>query len=299
MQTEVYHEKVANEIIAAIEAGTAPWMKPWAPGESCRPRNAATGHHYRGINPIVLMSRGYGDPRWIGFGQAKTKGASVRKGEKGTPILKVLGGRPLTDKEGAPVLDDAGEQKHGRPLVKVLYVWHVSQVDGLELPALGEAKPHTWEAIAAAEAAIAGSGVPVVHDRGDRACYDPAGDRIRLPERDQFPDAMGYYHTALHELGHATGHTSRLSRHDADSWGRHGSPKYAREELIAEITAMMTGADLGTGSTPQHGAAYVENWLTVLRNDPKEIVTAAAAAQKASTWIVEHAAAPQGEQIAA
>ena len=293
MQIEAYHEKVASALIAAIEAGTAPWMKPWVPGENCRPRNAVTGHHYQGINPIMLMAAGYGDPRWIGFAQAKNKGASVRKGQKGTPILRVLPPRTKTDKDGAPLLDADGNERTGPPMVKVLHVWHVSQVDGLELPSLGETTPNTWEAIERAEAAIAGSGVPVDHDRGDRACYSPDADRIRLPERDQFSEALGYYHTALHELGHATGHTSRLSRHDASTWGAFGTQKYAREELVAEITAVMAGAELGTGSTPQHGAAYVENWLLLLKNDPKEVVKAAAAAQKAANWIVAHTAARQ------
>ena len=293
MQIEAYHEKVASALIDAIEAGTAPWMKPWVPGETCRPRNAGTGHHYQGINPIMLMAAGYGDPRWIGFAQAKGKGGSVRKGQKGTPILRVLPPRTKTDKDGAPLLDADGNERTGPPTVKVLHVWHVSQVDGLDLPSLGETTPSTWEACELAEAAMAGSGVPVDHDRGDRASYSPDADRIRLPERDQFPDALGYYHTALHELGHATGHRSRLSRHDASTWAAFGTQKYAREELVAEITAVMAGAELGTGSTPQHGAAYVENWLHLLKDDPKEIVRAAAAAQKAATWIVEHASARQ------
>ena len=290
MKTDAYHERIAAELTKAIEAGTAPWMKPWAPGESSRPMNAVTGHKYQGINPIMLMSAGYGDPRWIGFAQAKAKKASVRKGEKGTPILRVIPPATMKDRDGRPLLDDDGNERTGPPRVKVLYVWHVSQVDGLELPALGETKPHEWEAIASAEAALSGSGVAIDHDRGDRACYNPGSDRIRLPERDQFPEALGYYHTALHELGHATGHTSRLSRHDKSEWSAFGTQRYAREELVAEITAMMAGAELGTGSTPQHGAAYVANWLTALKNDTKEIVKAAAAAQKAANWIIEHAA---------
>ena len=292
MQIEAYHEKVADALIAAVEAGTAPWMKPWAPGESCRPMNFVTGRHYQGINPIMLMARGYGDPRWIGFAQAKGKGASVRKGQKGTPILRVLPPRTLTDKAGLPMLDDDGNERTGRPMVKVLHVWHVSQVDGLELPALGQpTTDNTWEACELAEAAMTGAGVPVDHIRGDRACYSPDDDRIRLPERDQFPEALGYYHTALHELGHATGHSSRLSRHGTGTWAAFGNQRYAREELVAEITAMMAGAELGTGSTPQHGAAYVANWLQALKNDTKEIIKAAAAAQKAATWIVAHTAA--------
>ena len=299
MKTEAYHEKIAAELTAAIEAGTAPWMKPWAPGESSRPMNAVTGHHYRGINPLMLMARGYGDPRWIGFAQAKGKGASVRKGEKGTPILRVLPPRTKTDADGAPLLDADGNERTGPPMIKVLHVWHVSQVDGLELPSLGQETVNTWEACELAEAALTGSGVPIDHDRGDRACYNPNADRIRLPERDQFPEALGYYHTALHELGHATGHTSRLSRHDAATWGAFGTQKYAREELVAEIASMMAGAQLGTGSTPQHGAAYVANWLTALKDDAKEIVRAASAAQKAADWIVEHVSDSQATAAAA
>ena len=288
MKTDQYHERIADELIKAMVAGTAPWMKPWAPGETPNPRNAITGHSYRGINPLMLMAQGYGDPRWIGFGQAKKKGAAVRKGEKGTPILRVIGGGPLTDKDGAPVLDDDGNERQGRPRVKVLWVWHVSQVDGLELPSIGPAKRHDWEACERAELALKSSGVPIQHVNGDRACYTPAVDRITLPEREQFTDALGYYHTALHELGHATGHGSRLGRPGiVDGGGQHfGSQRYAREELIAEITAVMTGGQLGTGSTPQHGAAYVEGWIKVLKEDTAEIVRAAAAAQRAADWIV-------------
>ena len=291
MKTEQYHEKIAASLIEAMENGTAPWMKPWAPGTTPSPHNALTGHHYSGINPLMLMAQGYGDPRWIGFAQAKKKGGSVRKGERGTPILRVLGARPLTDKDGAPVLDDDGNQRHGRPLVKVLHVWHVSQVDGIDFPELE--KPQTaneWEATESAERALKAAAVPVRHVRGDRACYSPSKDEITLPERDQFPDAIGFYHTALHELAHATGHGSRLDRPGLTPGISFGSPKYAREELVAEIAALMSGEKLGTGSTPQHGAAYVKSWIKALKDDPSEITKAAAAAQRAANWIVERTA---------
>ena len=290
MKTDDYHEKIAAQLTEAITAGTAPWMRPWAPGDTPSPRNAISDHHYRGINPLMLMSRGYGDPRWIGFAQAKSKGGSVRKGERGTPILRVLPPRTLTDKAGLPVLDDDGNERTGRAFVKVLHVWNVDQVDGVEFPALAPAVVHEWDACERAESALQGSGVPISHG-GGRACYVPTEDRITLPGRSQFPTALGYYQTALHELGHATGHTSRLDRDGISNHGSgFGSAKYAREELIAEIASLMSGAQLGTGSTPQHGAAYVENWLKALKDDPKEIVRAAAAAQKAADWIVAHAA---------
>ena len=289
MTTEEYHERIANQLIAQIEAGTAPWMKPWAPGVTPFPRNVVTGRSYSGINPMVLMAQGYGDPRWIGFAQAKTKGGSVRKGEKGTPILRVIPPATLTDRDGRPLLDDDGNERTGRPRVKVLWVWNVGQVDGIDFPSIGKpAAGHDWQASERAEAALSGSGVTINHIRGDRACYSPDLDCIRMPERDQFSAALGYYHTALHELGHATGHGSRLDRPKSAGFG---SPSYAREELVAEIAALMTGEKLGTGSTPQHSAAYVESWVKALHDDHAEITRAAAAAQRAADWIISHTAA--------
>ena len=299
MQTDAYQERIANALIAAIEDGTAPFMKPWKPGELSSPFNAVTGHHYRGINPIVLMSSGFGDPRWLGFGQAKRKGGAVRKGEKGTPILRVIPGAPVTDKNGNTKTDADGNEICRRPGVKVLHVFHVSQVDGIDFPTLTKPEAgHDWDACERAEQAISGSGVPVQHVRGDRAFYRPQDDRVTLPERDQFADALGYYHTALHEIGHATGHASRLDRPGVSAMTGFGTASYAREELIAEITALMAGEQLGTGSTPQHGAAYVGSWIKALKDDPAEIIRAATAAQKAADWIVEHATAT-AEEVAA
>ena len=281
-------QKIADVLIQAIEAGTAPWMRPWAPGETPSPRNAVSGHRYRGVNPLLLMAAGYTDPRWIGFGQAKAKGGSVRKGEKGTPILRMLPPLTLTDKAGEPMLDKDGNERISRPAVKLLHVFNVSQVDGVEFPALAAPKIHEWDVSAKAEAALKGSGVPLNHG-GDRACYSPSKDQIFIPGRSQFPTRLGYYHTALHELGHATGHHTRLGRDGIKESGNgFGSVQYAREELVAEITALMAGEQLGTGSTPQHGAAYVASWLKALKNDPKEINRAATAAQKAADWILEH-----------
>ena len=109
-----------------------------------------------------------------------------------------------------------------------------------------------------------------------------------LPEHDQFPTRNGYYQTALHECGHSTGHPDRMSRDtlkDGVEQG-FGSLEYAREELRAEISAMMTGERVGVGHDPQRAAAYVENWVRVLEEDPREIHRAAAEAQRMSDYLI-------------
>ena len=121
---------------------------------------------------------------------------------------------------------------------------------------------------------------------GDRAYYSLKNDRVVLPERSQFDSQPAYTHTALHELGHATGHPDRLNRPTLVSHGGFGTEAYAREELRAEIAAMMTGEQLGVGHEPRHGTAYVSSWIKALENDPREIRAAAVDAQRISDWLL-------------
>ena len=132
------------------------------------------------------------------------------------------------------------------------------------------------------------SGVPVRHVAGDRAFYNLNNDEIVLPERGQFPSANHYYQTALHELGHSTGHPERMNRATLTQGigDGFGSPAYAKEELRAEISAMMTGERVGVGHDPSRGAAYVEGWVAALEEDPREIRRAAADAQKISDFVL-------------
>ena len=128
--------------------------------------------------------------------------------------------------------------------------------EGLQLRSLATAGPE-WEGHERAEALIESSGIRLDHVAGDRAYYSLKDDRVVLSERSQFPSQDAYTHTALHELGHATGHPSRLNRPTLVDHGGFGSEKYAREELRVEIAAMMTGEQLGVGHEPRHGTAYV------------------------------------------
>ena len=292
-----YHKQFGDSVIRALEKGTAPWQKPWQPGERVLPHNFSTGRDYRGGNAVYLamqaLERGYTDPRWGGYRQIEQAGGHVRKGEKGTPIMYVEFDRrvQVRDERGQPVLDGEGRptytrEKRERPLVKVQHVFNVEQTEGLKLRLLDRAAP-AWEGHQRAEAVMRNSGVRIDHVAGDRAYYNQKDDRVVLPERSQFPSQDSYTHTALHELGHATGHEKRLNRPTLVNHGGFGSETYAREELRAEISAMMAGEKLGVGHEPRHGTAYVASWVKALENDPREIRAACVDAQRMSDWLVE------------
>ena len=292
-----YHTAFAGTIRAQIEAGVAPWQKPWKPGETHLPENARSGKSYRGGNALYLSvaqtAHGYGDNRWATYKQIQDMGGQVRNGEKGTPILfyKFDDARAHEDRpRDEPGQADGEAREHRRPpMVRAYTVFNVEQADGLTLERRGEAEPPPeWQTHQTAELVIRESGVDVSHVRGDRAYYTLHDDRVTLPERDQFATANGYYQTALHELGHATGHASRLNRETLQTGAAKGfgSPEYAREELRAEMSAMMTGERVGVGHDGSRGAAYVEGWLKALDDDPKELYRAAADAQQMTDYLV-------------
>jgi len=287
-----YVDQVAASLIEQLKAGTAPWLKPWYPGERFLPYNPTTGNAYRGMNAVWLMSRaesqGYSDVRWMTYRQAQAQDAQVRKGEKGTAIQfwKWQGREPVRDADGKPVLDENGEQvrqvvRYERPRVWSAVVFNAEQIDGLP-SAPDWSPPPEWERHQRAEAILTRSGATIRHVRGDRAWYRLDQDVITLPERAQFSSADGYYVTALHELGHWTGHPSRLNREMAHPFGSEG---YAREELRAEIASLMLGEQLGIGHDPGQHAAYVASWIRVLENDPREIFRAAADADRITQHI--------------
>lgn len=296
-----YAQEVAGRIIEQLKQGTAPWQKPWKPGELRLPYNAATGKEYRGMNSLWLHMQGYGDPRWMTYKQAEAAGAQVRKGSRGTRIIywKFHDEQPVKDDQGRPVLDEAGQPlkvrvELERPRVFTAVVFNAQQIDGL--PPL-EAKPvgPEPERHARAEAILANSGAKISHVEGDRAFYRPSTDSITLPARHQFNSADAYYATALHELGHWTGHESRLNRDLSHPFGSEG---YAREELRAEIASLMLGERLEIGHDPGQHAAYVASWIKVLEDDPREIFRAAADAEKINSYVLafEHELAKEQAQ---
>ncbi len=297
-RTEDYYKQFADDIIAQIERGTAPWQKHWKPGENRMPENFSTGARYQGGNALQLMvkrtGRAYNDNRWGTYKQIKEAGGQVRKGERGTTVLVYKPPRRAEGTEATPGAVAADKPKNPdaekttRPMWKRYTVFNVEQADGLALPERSAPTPE-WEALKNVENVIEANGVAIREVNGDRAYYNMAGDEIVLPERSQFKNGEGYYQTVLHEVGHSTGHPDRLNReslHQGIQDG-FGSEAYAREELRAEISAMMSSDRLGVAYEPQHATAYVKGWVAVLKDDPKEIYKAAAEASRISDYVCE------------
>ncbi len=302
-QKKPFHEMVAAKLIEQLKTGTAPWQKPWQPGEprSYVPVNASTGKRYRGINTIQLISEGRSDNRWMTYRQAENAGYQVRRGEKGTRIQywKFTEERVKLDEQGKPVLDAEGnpvkvEVKLERPRGFSATVFNAEQIDGI--PPM-ERKPVAWDPVERAESILQASSAEISHNGGNRAFYRPGTDSIHLPEKGQFPSADRYYATSLHELGHWTGHESRLARDLGHPFGSEG---YAKEELRAEIASMILGDELGIGHDPGQHAAYVASWIKVLQDDPLEVFRASAEAEKIQDFVLtlEHKQELAQEQTA-
>ena len=289
MNKKPFHEVVAERIIQQLKQGTAPWQRPWQAGEPNMfiPMNPVTGKRYKGINAIALMAKDYQDPRWMTYKQAEALNAQVRKGEKGSAIQywKFTEERIKKDEQGRIVLDADNkpvkiEIRLERPRVFYATVFNAEQMDGL--PAHIK-KEHAWNAIERAENILGASNANILHGENNRAFYRPSTDTIHLPEKSQFLSANNYYATALHELGHWSGHSSRMDRDLIHPFGSEG---YAKEELRAEITSMILGDELGIGHDPGQHASYIESWIKVLKDDPLELFRAAAEAEKMQQFII-------------
>ena len=291
MAKKPFSETVAEKLIEQLEQGTAPWQKPWLPGEpgGMMPTNPTTGKRYKGINAVYLMSQGYNDQRWMTYKQAETVEAQVRKGEKGTAIQywKFNEEHTLTDKDGKPRLNDKGDPIKEtialeRPRVFFATVFNAEQIDGL--PPLQPRAQQEWDPVERAEQILRASGAKIFHNDQNKAFYRPGTDSIHLPDKGQFPTADNYYATALHELGHWTGHESRLGRDLSNPFGSDG---YAREELRAEISSMIVGNELGIGHDPGQHVAYVGSWVKALKEDHLEIFRAASDAEKITDYVFD------------
>ena len=291
MKSAELFDSIAARISAKLEQGVRPWARPWTsrPGAMELPHNLKSGKAYRGANVFWLWlaqeAAGYESAAWLTYKQAADMGGNVRKGEKGTPVFFWS----KFEKEDKAT----GEKKPGGMFAKAYTVFNVAQCEGIELPAALPCPPE-GERVAAAEALIAATGAVIRHG-GTRAFYAPSTDTVQLPVFGDFASADGYYSTAFHELGHWTGHESRLNR---EFGKRFGDDAYAFEELVAELTAAFVCGSQGFASVERDDhAAYLANWIRVLKADSGAFVTAASQAQKAADLILKSAAEamPEGE----
>jgi len=273
-----YAQRVAQQLIAQLEAGTAPWQRPWNPDAITfgRPMNPVSNRPYHGINAVYLMAQGHDDPRWCTYKQAAAEGWQIRRGEKGTTVEYWQWEKDEKQADGSK-----RSVKMDRPKVFWATVFHASQIDGIPPYVVPE---RTWDPQERAEELLQASGAWIEHRPGPDAFYSPASDRIILPSKELFPSAQNYYATGLHELGHWSGHPSRLSR---DMTGTFASESYAKEELRAEISSLMVGTEIGVGHDPGQHAAYVKSWIKALKDDPREIFRAAADAEKIFNFVMQ------------
>jgi antirestriction protein ArdC len=280
------YEAITNQIVSAIEAGPGQVQLPWHRKGSAiyRPVNVASKNAYRGVNTVALWAaadaQGFSNGVWGTYRQWQDQDAQVRKGEKSSLVIFYKDYAPA---EGAASEDDPER----RFVARASRVFNVSQVEGYVSPE-AEASVDRIDASQAAEAFIAATGA-TISIGGDRAFYRLSADIIAMPDRHRFigtetsTATEGWYSTLLHELTHWTGASHRMDR----TFGkRFGDDAYAMEEMVAELGAAFLCGDLGIIAEPRPDhAAYIDNWLRILKSDRKAIFTAASAANKAAEYL--------------
>ncbi|MFM7268764.1 MAG: zincin-like metallopeptidase domain-containing protein [Cyanobium sp.] len=322
-------ERLVSDLIALMEQGGSPWRRPWRQ-EGGRHVNLCSGRAYRGANPVLLTLgmelRGSALPFWCGWGEARRLGVAPRRGSRGVTILRPLplggsqergdgaaGGAQTAadpppgaldaqerDGEGSPgdtswAAAGRGAGVRWRPLVVFNAADLVGEAEASR--ALGEriqrclaaarsSMPPSGERLARAEKTLGAWPVAVL-EGGNRACYVPASDRIHLPDAPAFSSSAARLATWAHEAIHSTGHPSRLGR---DLLAPFGSDAYAREELVAELGAVLVGERLAIGSDTANHAAYLEHWCALLRESPRLLLRLLAEARRAADLIAPEAA---------
>jgi len=280
------YEQDTSRIMELLETGTVPWKKPWRSSEGAR--NLISKKPYRGINQFLLNGSPYNSPYWLTFNQARQKGGSVNKGEKSTPVVFWKWIKTIRE-DDEPGNESAITKK---PLLRYYNVFNLEQIDGITAP-VEEQPENPFSPIEQAVQVISNMPQkPRIQYGGDRACYSPTFDCIKLPNQEAFTSPEEFYSTAFHELAHSSGHSSRLSRKGILEPSYFGSHDYSQEELVAEFgSSMLCGFSCIEQQTIENSAAYIQGWLKVLKNDKKLAIVAAGQAQQASDFIlnIQHA----------
>ena len=283
MKKSVY-ELVTDRIIEQLENGIIPWQKPWT-GVRSGAYNRISKKSYSLLNQILLQH----DGEYATFKQWSDLGGHVRKGEKSELVCfwKI---QPVEEEQ-----EDGTKVVRQIPLLRYFNVFHISQVDGVE--PLPEEELNNIEPIEIADNVLLDywtrENITVEHMAGDKAYYSSSRDLIHLPLFEQFVNSSEYYSTAFHESVHSTMKENRCNRAEARK-GKlvaFGSEEYSKEELVAEIGSanLMNIMGIETNKSFRNSSAYIQNWLSVLKNDVKFIVSASSKAEKAVSYILGEA----------
>ena len=277
------YQTVTDRILDLLAKGAVPWRQPIRNAGGGWPRNIESGRHYRGINVFLLSMtawvQGYDSSYWTTFRQVEKVGGHVRKGEKSTMVVfwKKL---ETKDKK-------TGEPKTV-PVLRYYNVFNALQCDGLKPPDVEPEPPEPFDPIEGAEDIVQDYlDGPLMEFKGNQAFYRPKEDLVRMPKPEKFLSREFFYATMFHELVHSTGHSKRLDRNLDCSPPAFGSPDYSREELVAEMGSAFLCATVGISpQTIEQSAAYIAGWQKRLTADPKLVVMAAGAGQRAADWIL-------------
>ena len=280
-------EIMVDDIMERINSGELlPWQKAWnLPGGF--PRNAVSCKEYRGFNLLWLTCQGYSNPFWLTWNQIKNLGGHLKEGSRHTKVIFFK----INRKDD--VSDEGEIVERAWPLMRFYRVWNLEQTEGVKLPKKAQA-------ILSSASGPKFNHTPIEEceriwedfehrpklEFGKNPCYIPSKDTIGMPEIGQFSLVHEYYSSLFHEMGHATGHWTRLDRKELS---------YAKEELVAEITACFL---CGRAGIEKHildnSAAYIDTWRKRISEDPKLVFQAATLAQKAYDHIIGQTAAEPG-----
>jgi antirestriction protein ArdC len=307
--TSMAEDRLVSSLIALMEQGTAPWRREWDSQQGGHHVNLFSGRGYRGANPILLTiglhQRGATLPYWCGAGEAKAHGLMPKRGSQAVIVVRPqvrrssISGKQASEGQldGQPTLprvSEAGrakDEREARPWVRYQPVplFNAEDLEGESLAALIRSRQEAEEPsrrseperLARAEAVLRSWPVPLIQG-GGKAFYNPREDHIQLPDHAAFHSAAAYYATWAHEALHSTGHRSRLGR---DLTGEMGDEAYAREELLAELGAVLLGERLEIGSDVANHAAYLAEWIKLLRQSPKALYKLLSEARQAADLI--------------
>lgn len=279
------YQLVTDHILEQLEKGTIPWHKPWS---IVKPFNYKTKKEYRGVNTILLA--GAVDPRFMTINQVNELGGRVKKGAKSHIVVFWSPSKPKL----VEVESDDGKKETmidgktlGGFILKYYRVFCAADIEGIDFPPLANNNT-IFNPIEEAEKIWAEyPNRPSLDFGGNRACYIPSRDHIQMPNKEVFEGVDEYYSTFFHEMGHSTGHQTRLNRKGITEFDGFGSHQYSYEELVAEMTAAFLCAHAGITNTVDNSVAYIKSWSKKLKEDKKMILQAASQAQKAADYILK------------
>ena len=297
-------KQLVDAVLKNLENGVGLWKQGWSGGGA--PVSAITGKRYNGVNRIFLMlasmERGYSDNRWLTYKQMEDKGWSFKTDAEGRSLGKGAGVAieyfELRDKQTKQPFDRhplegmrADERneymdENVYPLRKYYRVFNGDVIEGIPEQKKGEHDTTGYNARAENLISYWSETESPIRYGGSAAFYSPQTDEIRLPKKEAFVDMPEFYSTALHEIGHSTGHEKRLNR--VMSTDRK-TPEYAEEELRAEIASMFIEQDLGVEVKEKHienNSAYIGAWKSKIKEDPNILFKAIADAERITKFIM-------------